>query len=519
MELKLSSPPEILSNRFFSLKNSEDIAGLLEVKYNDLLYWIYRTPQSQRYVSFTIPKKSGSPRKIEAPSKNIKILQQKLNQVLLAVYKPKHCVQGFVEGRSVKTNARKHLGRKNLLNVDLRDFFPSINFGRVRGMFMGKPYNLPQKVATVLAHLCCYKRALPQGAPTSPMISNMICAQMDSQLQRLAALKRCTYTRYADDISFSTARRNIPTALVVINDLNQVEAGPELKQIIEANGFMLHPEKIWLRRQDRRQEVTGVNVNSRLNLPRKFTNNIRAMLYVWKKHGLEAAQAHFEKKYDKKHRASWNGKPTFQSVLKGKIEYLGMIKGKESSTYLRFLDKLGRLDSKLSGGKGTPRELLLRRFDTLVSSNDAQGRGYLLQDLLRDTFKHFEIPVENSFTRNDRGEQIDGAFNFEGWHYIVECRWRKKVTDIREVDGLLGPLDRSGDQTLGIFFSINGWSSKVPNLLKQNSKKRIILVDGTDFRTVLTGEITLSELLDAKLKELNLKSEPFISAEEILKPT
>lgn len=230
---------------------------------------------------------------------------------------------------------------------------------------MAKPYNLPKKVATFLAHLCCYKGCLPQGAPTSPIISNMICAKMDSQLQRLAAANRCTYTRYADDMSFSTSRKNFPVAIAVENDLGQVEAGPQLAEIIHSNGFTLHPQKIWLRRQDRRQEVTGVTVNVKPNLTRKFTNNIRAMLHAWEKFGLEAAQVHFEEKYDKKHRSPWNGKPPFGSVLKGKIEYLGMIKGREAPNYLQYLDRLSRLDPQLAGQRGSPRELLLRRYEAL----------------------------------------------------------------------------------------------------------------------------------------------------------
>lgn len=367
MDLTLSSSANTLRDRFLSIRRSEEIAELLEVEYQDLIYWIYRTPENKRYLSFTISKKSGSPRNIDSPANNIKILQQKLNQVLLTVYKPKPSVHGFVVDRSVRTNATQHVGRRYVLNIDLKDFFPSINFGRVRGMFMGKPYNLPTKVSTFLAHICCYKGVLPQGAPTSPIISNMICAQMDSQLQRLAAVNKCRYTRYADDMSFSTSRQTFPSAIAVVNDLDQVEAGPELRQIIKSNGFLLHPEKIWLRRQDRHQEVTGITVNEIPNLPRRFTNNIRAMLHAWEKYGLKAAQTHFEKNYDKKHRAPWKGHPSFQKVLKGKIEYLGMVKGKKSFTYLRFLDKLGRLDPRLSGGRGTPLELLLRRYDALAS--------------------------------------------------------------------------------------------------------------------------------------------------------
>ncbi len=113
---------------------------MLEVGYRDLNYWIYRIPESQRYFTFCIPKKNGEARTIDGPSTNVKILQQKLNQVLQSVYRAKPSVHGFVVGKSVKSNAQQHVGKRWLFNVDLKDFFHSINFGRVRGMFMGKPY-------------------------------------------------------------------------------------------------------------------------------------------------------------------------------------------------------------------------------------------------------------------------------------------------------------------------------------------------------------------------------------------
>ena len=210
VDLRLTLAKEKLSIAFYSLRSPSDVAELLEVKYNDFLYWLYRLPANQRYTPFLIKKRSGSSRLIEAPTRSIKILQQKLNQVLQTVYRPKRCVHGFVEQCSVKTNALCHVRRRYVFNIDIKDFFPSINFGRVRGMFMAKPYNLSPKVATVLAQLCCFNGRLPQGAPTSPTVSNMICAKMDSQLQQLSASHRCTYTRYADDMTFSTSRRSSP---------------------------------------------------------------------------------------------------------------------------------------------------------------------------------------------------------------------------------------------------------------------------------------------------------------------
>lgn len=120
------------------------------------------------------------------------------------------------------------------------------------------------------------------------------------------------------------------------------------------------------------------------------------------------------------------------------------------------------------------------------------------------------------FTRNEGGEQIDGAFVLDGWHYLVEARWREKAADIRQLDGLKGQIERSGHQTMGIYVSVNGWSGHVPDLLKQNPKKVIILMDGDDFHAVLSGRIDLQPLLRQKVQKLNFYGEPFIGAAELL---
>ncbi len=383
-------------------------------------------------------------------------------------------------------------------------------------MFMGKPYNLPQSVATVLAHLCCFKGTLPQGAPTSPVVSNMICAQMDSQLQELARNNRSTYTRYADDITFSTTTRRFPASIASINSLNQLHPGDRLEQVIASNGFAINPRKVWLRRRDRRQVVTGVTVNEFPNLPRTYTNQIRAMLHAWKKFGINAAQTEWEQEYNVKNRAPWLPIPKFDRVLKGKIEYLGMIKGQDSPTYLKFLDQLGELDLKLASGRGTPLRLMLRQYDALASgSSTPQDRGIQLEQLMNELFKLEAIPVKESFRRNKGGEQIDGAFELDGGYYLVECKWRSKLTRQDAVDVLSGKLGRSGSQTQGTLISINGWSRNVIRLMKQNSEKNTFLVNGEDLRAVLLGNVKLVDMLRAKKGALNLHSEPYVSGTDV----
>jgi hypothetical protein len=154
--------------------------------------------------------------------------------------------------------------------------------------------------------------------------------------------------------------------------------------------------------------------------------------------------------------------------------------------------------------------LLLAQFDQAsIDGDDPQSRGYLLQDLLGRLFVIHGIPVVRSFQRNSGAEQIDGAFELDGWHYIVECRWRAKLANIRELDGLYGQIGRSGKQTMGLFLSINGWSENLVTVMKQNPDKSILLMEGYDLRTVLSQPIDLRRLLKAKIRALNLEAEPY----------
>lgn len=161
-------------------------------------------------------------------------------------------------------------------------------------------------------------------------------------------------------------------------------------------------------------------------------------------------------------------------------------------------------------------ELLLAQFDHLSVSGEPQQRGYLLQDVLNRLFVVHRMPVIRSFLRNEGGEQIDGAFELEGWHYLVECRWRERLADIGELDGLYGKIARSGKQTMGLFLSINGWSEHVVPLLKQNPDKSVLLMEGLDLRLVLAQTIDLRHLLKAKLSALNVETEPYLPGSKLL---
>ncbi len=164
------------------------------------------------YVEFTIPKASGEPRKITAPRPKLKKLQRKILDELLVKCAPHDAAHGFVRGRSVVTNAQPHAGAQLVIKMDLRDFFPTIHYRRVVGLF--KHYGYGDEVAAALASLCTHRSqladgrvqwpgVLPQGAPTSPALANVLCRRLDSRLLGLAKRAGAVYTRYADDLTFS----------------------------------------------------------------------------------------------------------------------------------------------------------------------------------------------------------------------------------------------------------------------------------------------------------------------------
>ena len=181
-----------------------------------------------------------------------------------------------------------------------------------------------------------------------------------------------------------------------------------------------------------------------------------------------------------------------------------MVVGNNNPVYLHYYHQFKRL-------------CLLNMYEELEKSKDPQQRGYLLQNLLNMMFKLYKIPAIPSFTRNEGAEQIDGGFNLESKHYLVECRWRKKPANTTQLGAFYAKVDGSGGQPMGLFLTINGWSNKVEPTLKEKPNKCIILMDGNDLCSVLTGKINLKEFIMAKCQQLTFKNEPFYGADEYLK--
>jgi RNA-directed DNA polymerase len=385
-------------------RTANDLAAVLGVSRSYLSHILRR---AVRYTVFYLPKKSGGVREIAAPTQPIKQLQEKLLLYLEKAYTGRSSAYGFIKGRSIKLNAERHVRSRFVLNIDLKDFFPSIHFGRVRGLLTGKPYYFGSDASRVAADLCCRNGILPQGAPTSPIISNMICGKLDSQLKALAKKYNCVYTRYADDITFSTKVRAFPApvARIPTETDNTLRLGDELSATIQANGFEVNENKIRLISRHQRHEVTGLTVNNFPNVQRRFVRQIRAMLHAWKKFGYDLAEKEFHRRYDRRHRTH---APSFARVVKGKIEFVGQIRGMTDPLYWHLLREYAALDANfvlresVSFVESDMGEIKKAMWVLIDKSTYAQGTGFMLRGFGLVTCEHGIQDANNIYAFQSR---------------------------------------------------------------------------------------------------------------------
>jgi hypothetical protein len=274
-----------------SLRQVVDLSGLaylLGYTPKSLAYILYQIPPAAKYKTFDIAKKSGGARMISSPCERLMQLQGALAALLYDCYDDivkdarvsEAVSHGFRRKLSILTNAAQHRAQRNLLNVDLTDFFGSLNFGRVRGFFISSSdFKLHERVATVIAQIACHDNCLPTGSPCSPVISNLIGRVLDLRLVRHAKRLGCTYTRYVDDLTFSSNHRSLPVALAKMDGKDRAwRPGDLLTKEIGRAGFSINDKKTRVQYRDSRQEVTGLSVNRRVNTTATYRRYTRAML-------------------------------------------------------------------------------------------------------------------------------------------------------------------------------------------------------------------------------------------------
>lgn len=263
---------------FDMINTREEFADFIGIPHKALTYILYIKHVDTMYTSFTIPKKSGGERTINAPSDDLKSLQKKLGNALWKHQKriwkirniQPNISHAFEKNKSITTNAKIHRNKRFVLNLDLENFFDSFHFGRVRGFFeKNNDFKLPIEIATVIAQIACYKGSLPQGAPCSPIITNMIFQVLDMRILKLAKKYKLDYTRYADDLTFSTNDKHF-----LLNHPLFISA---LSSEIERAGFNVNEPKTRLQFRGSKQVVTGLIVNRKINVDRRYYKDTRAM--------------------------------------------------------------------------------------------------------------------------------------------------------------------------------------------------------------------------------------------------
>ena len=390
-----------------------------------------RVPTEKLYHTFKIPKKKkGEFREISSPVQQLKNIQYFIKIILEKLYEPKECVMGFVKKRSVVDNAKKHLNKYYVQNLDIKDFFPSVTREMIARCLI--QYQINEGLADIIARLCCIRKengniVLPQGSPTSPILANMVCEKLDAKIMKLAKDFHLDYTRYADDMTFSGEYNAFK---------DEGNFMKRLSSTIEQYGFKLNPDKKRIQKHGSRQEVTGIIVSSKTNVRRKYVKEIRVMLHNWESFGYEQANKCFSECYIKKGRKKYPNPPDIKNVLDGKLEYLKMVKGIGDMTYLR----------------------LKERFDRLVCQSDSEvvnswkwsefekENGIKLDIKTSPTTKckFIDLPIDNKTKRYFLPHSLD-LTNFE--HLKIEMIQRGKdkyyrVTEIDEKDSLLLLLNK-----------------------------------------------------------------------------
>ena len=319
-----------------------------------LNYFIHPARNSKSYKEFRIPKKSGGFRVISAPRHMLKSFLTYTNKLLQAFYEGPEYVTGFVPEKSVVDNAERHVGMNYVFNTDLKDFFPSITKSRVWATLKHYPFYFNDTVADAIAGMCCTEMVidgekrwvLPQGSPASPILTNIVCRNLDRKLYDLSRKYNVRYSRYADDITFSSNRNVFQ---------KDGEFQKELQEIIAGQNFTINEKKTRVQNKNQRQEVTGLIVSDRVNVTRDYVRGLDNLLYIWEKYGEAEAYARFLTHYTPKQNLH-SHRPNMQAVIQGKLLYLKMVKGADSEVWRRLQKRF----NKLTGAKPSSVEAVLK---------------------------------------------------------------------------------------------------------------------------------------------------------------
>lgn len=403
------------------LTDFSSLASFLGIK-TGYLSKIINNISDKSYKEFQIPKKNGGYRVIYTPNSELLYMQKKISELLSNSFHPYKRSYAFTKNRSIIDNARLHLNKNFVLNLDIKNFFPSISFIRVRFMFINY-FKLNKNISTVLAKICCHPgndttaSFLPQGGAASPVISNIICKTLDKDLVKLCSnFKGITYSRYADDITLSSNHKFSKKLIFFEN--GEINLGEDMLKIFKNNYFEVNYKKLRLQTKHEKQVVTGIKVNEKLNLNRTYIREIRSILWSLEIN-VDVPQNVIDKFKNSPFSNKLSGIDGVFSFLKGRIDFLGHVRGFSDDIYIKFVVQFNSLVDIYEVNQGFKIKKILakkqnvfvipetkvsyysKKVDEVVSIDYGQGTAFMLKDVgIISNYHVFEFLI-NSVLEGD----------------------------------------------------------------------------------------------------------------------
>lgn len=360
------------ANSLPSFPNIKQLAKAMNLTVGNLRFLAFHrnTSETKHYIHFKLPKKTGGFRLISAPMPRLKSVQHWILDNILQKVSVHESAHGFLKEKNIVSNAQPHVGAKIVINFDLKDFFPSINFRRVKGVFRSLGYS--EAIATIFSLICTApdteeveidgktyfvaigERQLPQGAPTSPFLTNILCKRLDKGLKTLAKSYGFSYTRYADDLTFSTSENGDKLS----DFINKV------RYVVEQQGLIINEDKTRILRKGRQQEVTGIVVNDKISVDRKLLRKFRAVLHQAETKGLEGLR--------------WGNSPDLIASLDGFANFVLMVDAEKGKLYKEQVGRIAEEHGWKSSrnAKFTPQEAKEVIVEKEEKPKDNQGKDW-----------------------------------------------------------------------------------------------------------------------------------------------
>ena len=425
--------------------NIKDYSGLLSLinmiqseeisdnktSFDELQLCSYARLGKKKFRKYNIKKKSGGQRTISIPNiTGYKRFLHYIKLILQSLYNAPRCVNGFVLGKSIVDNALAHQGHTYIYNIDLENFFHSVSYRQVEKSLQQNPFNCSKKFSHAIANFCCmnsvlegvnsiHKYCLPQGSPASPILTNIVCYRMDKQLVELSRLHNVRYTRYADDMTFSSDCDIFSYKSDFIK---------QLQHIIFKNGFKINYKKTRHSHSGERQKVTGIILSQeKINVGRLYVRQLRNLFYIWESYGANEAEKSLKRLYTKEGKEH-KREIHLKDVVLGKLLYLKMVKGEDDIIYQKFSKKYNYLiNNDIKKQNNIPNKIK-RSIEVKADNHEKKSltTASPFSEKVAPNEYEIQLPVYLFFDTETTGLPEDynaPSSNINNWPRLVQLSW------------------------------------------------------------------------------------------------